>query len=126
MKTFKRVIALVLVACCSLNALPAHAYGTQPDLTVAGIGTDSYGKLTVKISNLGTENSESCYVRVYQFGQTKILTIPGVGAGTTRTFSTGMAAMAGQAVTISADWSNVVIESNEVNNTRAFTVPLAL
>jgi subtilase family serine protease len=120
----KRVAALVLLASVAFNVVPSHAYPVQPDLAPATIGTSIYGYLSVTISNLGTGNSEPCEVRVWEFGQVKVLSIPGIAAGTTRTFTTSLKSMPGQTVLVTADWTSMVAESNETNNTRSFQAAL--
>ena len=120
MKNLKRFAVLALLATLAVNAVPAHATGVQPDLAPMTIGVDGYGNLTITLFNLGTGSAEPSEVRVWEFGQVQVLSIPGIAAGGTRVLRTTLKSMPGQAVVVSADWGNQLIESNETNNTRSY------
>ena len=123
----KRIHSLIIVAILGLlvlgTAQPARA-GTQPDLTVIGatsVVTGGQWYLKYTISNKGTASSGTFMITLKDSAGAikQSLTTPSLSPGSTMSFlhPTGGCKFYR---TIIVDSTNVVFESNELNNTRGY------
>ena len=128
---FRFICSALIVAVSAAASANAQApQPPRPDLTIVNAVKVPGGDVRVFIKNQGTANAAACKMSVKLFspagallGERSVFVQP-IAVGLTMSISTPVGNLApGSRVELKVDFTNVLVESNELNNARRLIIP---